>query len=186
MTEDWRDNPAVVAIVEFALRSVIRAHPSDDDEGQRLRTAMRILFGIKPARGKPTEPDLEELLFMARGYVADRGSNFSFGSDYTPRWSEESEVDARSATALANAAIQSRLQSDANYRPHNADEKVRNLVDKFQRSREGLLRLVVGWGEDGGADVFAHNVGGLRETLELLGIPVADIAAPNRERNEPN
>lgn len=186
MNEDWRDNSAVVAIVEFALRSVIRAHPNDNDESQRLRTAMKMLFGIAPPKGKPTEADLDELLFMARGYAADRGSDYSFGDDYTPRWSEHSELDVRSTTALAKAAIQSRLQSDANYKPHNADEKIRNLVDKFQRSRDGLLRLVVGWGEDGGADVFVHNVGGLRETLELLGIPVGDIAAPNRERNEPN
>lgn len=186
MNEDWRDNAAVVAIVEFALRSVIRAHPSSDDEGQRLRTAMKMLFGIAPAKGKPAEPDLEELLFMARGYVADRGSDFSFGSDYAPRWSEDSEDEVRSATALANAAIQARLHADQSYKPHNVDEKVRNLVDKFQRSRDGLLRLVVGWGADGGADVFAQNAAGLRETLELLGIPVADLTAPNRERNTPN
>lgn len=186
MTDDWRDNAAAVAIVEFALRSVIRAHPSDDDEGRRLRTAMKMLFAIAPPRGKPTEPDLEELLFMARGYAADRGSDYSFGEDYTPRWPEESEADVRSTTALANAAIQARQHADTNYKPHNSDEKVRNLVDKFQRSREGLLRLVVGWGDDGGADVFVQNVRGLVETLELLGIPIADLTAPNRERNTPN
>lgn len=186
MNEDWRDNPAVVAIVEFALRSVIRAHPSKDEEGQRLRTAMKMLFGIAPARGKPSEPDLEELLFMARGYVADRGSNHSFGSDYTPRWSEESEVMARSSTALAEAAMQARSKSDPSYRPHNPDEKVRNLVEKFQRSRDGLLRLAVGWGADGGSDVFALNVRELRETLILLGIPITDIRAPKRDLNAPN
>ncbi|WP_375687987.1 hypothetical protein [Pseudooceanicola sp. LIPI14-2-Ac024] len=186
MNDDWRNNAAAVAIVEFALRSVIRAHPSGDDEGQRLRTAMKMLFGIAPSRGKPTEPDLEELLFMARGYAADRGTDYSFGDNYTPRWSDDSEFDARSTTALANAAIQARLQLDPNYKPHNTDEKVRNLVDKFQRSRDGLLRLVVGWGDDGGADVFVQNVIGLRETLELLGIPIADLTAPNRERNTPN
>lgn len=186
MNEDWRENPAVVAIVEFALRSMIRAHPNDDDEGYRVRTAMKMLFGIAPAKGKPAEPDLEELLLMARGYAADRGSEYSFASDYTPGWSKEGEVGARSATALASAAIKARLESDPSYRVHNADEKVRNLVDKFQRSRGGLLRLVVGWGADGGADIFVENVRGLRETLDVLGIPVAKIEAPNRELNDPS
>lgn len=186
MKEDWRDNAAVVAVVEFALRSVIRAHPSGDNEGQRLRTTMKMLFGIAPARGRPVGSDLEELLFMAHGYAADRGSDYSFSSDYTPQWSEVSEVEFRSPTALAKAAIQARKQSEPSYNPHSVDEKVRNLVDKFQASRDGLLRLVVGWGPDGGASVFTQNAATLRDSLEILGIPVADLATPNRELNAPN
>lgn len=186
MSEDWRDNPAIVTIIEFALRSAIRAHPTSDDEGQRLRTAMKALFDIAPPRGKPTEPDLEELLFMARGYATDRGSDYSLREDYTPEWSEYPNSKYRSTTALAEAAIRARQRADPEYKPHNFDEKVRTLVSKFKKSQDGLLRLVIGWDGDSGADVFVQNAAALRDTLNLLGIPVVDIAKPNRELKAPN
>jgi len=186
VSEDWRENPVVVELVEFALRSVIRAHPSKENEGVRLRTAMKALFAIDPGPGKPPDPDRAELLHMARGYATDRGDQYSFNSNYTPVWAEDAETDARSPTTLAKEAIAARMQSDSDYKPHNPNEKIRNLVKKFQQSRDVLLRLVVGWDSEGGADVFAQNVRGLRETLDTLGIPIANIAAPNRELNALN
>lgn len=186
MDEDWRENPYVVELVEFALRSVIRAHPEEEDEGNRLRLVMKALFGIAPPKGKPPSEDLSELLYMAKIYAKQRGNDYSFREDYSPFWKYEDEIDVKSNSELAREALKARLTADPEYPVHNLDEKVRTLVKKFERRRGALLILVVGWENDGATSSLSNAVQDLRMVMEMLKIPIETIATPNRVRKAPH
>lgn len=185
MNDDWRDNPAIMVMVEAALLGVIRAHSGGDEQGARLRAAMKALFGIDPPRGKPTDHDLPELLLMAQEYVRDRGSP-ELGEDYVPYWPSADDGKCRSKTALAQLALAARRAADPGARIHNEQHKIRNLEKKFTLHRNGLLRLVVGWGVLAHDDMMSSALRDVQQLLALLGIPFALPALPSRDANSMN
>lgn len=185
MNNDWRDNPAIMVMVEAALLGVIRAHGGGENEGERLRAAKMALFGIDPPRGKPKDHDLPELLFMAKEYVRDRGSP-EFGEDYIPSWPNADDSKCRSKTALAQLALTARRAADPGVRIHNEQHKIRNLEQKFTLHRDGLLRLVVGWGALPHDDIIGPALRDVQQLLSLLGIPFALPTLPSRDVNSMN
>jgi hypothetical protein len=122
MSEDWRENPAVMALVDAVLLGLIRSHRTMGDEGTRLRNVKMALFGIPAPRGKPVDTDLPELLLMAKEYAADRGPS-EFDANYTPIWPAINEEACRSVTLLARVALSARSQSEPNEKIHNYEEK---------------------------------------------------------------
>jgi hypothetical protein len=184
--EDWRENPAIIAIVDAALLSVIRAHPpvtgvQVEDERKRLNNAKNALFGFKKFRGRPADRDIPELVHMAREYVKERG-DYRFDADYIPKFSEIDEEESGYQTELARRAIAARKANHPRYQPYNEDEKIRNLQQKFDASREELIRRVVGWGGTNG-DLIQMHVRDLAEALRELGIPVSPEVDQDRELN---
>jgi hypothetical protein len=184
--DDWRENPAVVAIVEAALLSVIRVHSpmsgtAAEDERKRLNDAKSALFGFKTFQGRPKDRDIPELVYMAQEYIRERG-DYSFDSDYIPKFSENDAEETGYQTELARRAIATRRANYPGYRPHNEEEKIRNLQQKFDVSREELIRRVVGWGGTNG-DLIQMHVRDLAETLRVLGIPPAAEVDQDRELN---
>ena len=182
MSDDWRCNSAIVAIIDVALLGLIRAHDGKGTEGERLRSAKKALFGIDPPRGKPVDHDIPELLFMAREYAAERGVP-AFDGAYTPYWPDADESNCRSKTALAEEALAARLRVDPKAYIHSHAEKVRNLEKKFTAQRDGLLRLVVGWGAEAHDDIMGSQLRDLKVLMELLGIPFAVPSRPSRDSN---
>lgn len=184
--EDWRENPAIIAIVDAALLSVIRAHSpmsgeAAEDERKRLNHAKTALFGFKTFRGRPKDRDIPELVYMAQEYVRERG-DYKLDSDYIPRFSDTDEEEAGYQTELARRAIAARKENHPGYKPHNEDEKIRNLQQKFDASREEVIRRVVGWGGTNG-DLIQMHVRDLAETLKVLGIPISAEVDQDRELN---
>lgn len=185
-TDDWRENPAAVAIVDAALLSVIRAHSPmsgtpAEDERKRLNDAKSALFGFKTFRGRPKDRDIPELVHMAQEYIRERG-NYKFDTDYIPKFSENDEAETGYQTELARRAIAARKANHPRYTPHNEEEKIRNLQQKFDASREELIRRVVGWGGANG-DLIQMHVRDLAETLRVLGIPTSAEVDQDRELN---
>lgn len=185
MNSDWRDNPAIMAMVDAALLGIIRAHVGGDTEGARLRAAKKALFEIDPPRGKPPDHDLPELLFMAQEYARDRGTP-ELGEDYVPHWPNADESKCRSKTALAQLALAARRAADPGVRIHDEQHKIRNLEQKFTSHRDGLLRLVVGWGTLAHDDIIGPAMRDVQQLLALLGIPFALPVLPSRDANSMN
>ena len=186
--DDWRENPVIVAIVEAALLSVIRAHSpmsgkTAEDERKRLNDAKSALFGFKTFRGRPNDRDVPELVYMAQKYVEERG-DYQFDSEYIPKFSENDEEESGYQTELARRAIAARKANHPGYQAHNEEEKIRNLQQKFNTSREELISRVVGWGGTNG-DLIQMHVRDLSETLRVLGIPVSAEVDQDRELNSP-
>ncbi|WP_299828313.1 hypothetical protein [uncultured Roseobacter sp.] len=187
--EDWRENPAIVALIEAALLSVIRTHDRIDGkvgEGEikRLQDAKAALFGFEKKRGRRKDRDMPELIYMAQIYVRERGS-YALDSDFVPIFSKNDEEEQGYQTELARRAIEYRKACNPSYRPHNEAEKLRNLQQKFDESRKDLIRLVVGWGGTRGGLIATH-VRDLSDTLQLLGIPVQSNTDQDRDLNSPN
>ena len=185
---DWRENPAVIAIVDAVFLSFIRAHPTlpgavVEDEQKRLSDAKAAIFGFKKHRGRPKDRDIPELVYMAKAYISERGE-YKFDANYVPIFSENDEEEIGYQTELARRAIAARKAENSNYKPHNEEEKIRNLQQKFDVSREELIRLVVGWGGTSG-DLIQMHVREFAETLQVLGIPVSAEVDQNRELNSP-
>jgi hypothetical protein len=185
-SDDWRENPAIIAIVDAALLSVIRAHSpmageAAEDERKRLNHAKTALFGFKSFRGRPKDRDIPELVYMAQEYVRERG-DYELDSDYIPRFSNYDEEEAGYQTDLARRAIAVRKENYPGYQPYREEEKIRNLQQKFDASREELIRRVVGWGGANG-DLIQMHVRDLAETLKVLGIPFSAEVDQDRELN---
>ncbi len=122
---------------------------------------------------------------MAREYAAERGPS-AFDEAYTPYWPDADESKFRSKTALAEEAIAARLRADPKAYVYNHAEKVRNLEKKFTSQRDGLLRLVVGWGAEAHDDIIGSQLRDLKVLMELLGIPFAVPSWPSRDANSLN
>lgn len=181
MNEDWSTNQAVVAMVNAILLGFIRAHGAPGKEAARLGSAKKALFGIKPPRGRPEDPDTPELLYMANQYALDRGAPTGLDG-YTPIWSGIDPVDARSVTELARAALEKKIANDSRHR-RQSEEKVRNLVNKFDQQRDGLLRIVIHWGEHAFDDDMSERLADVKRLLDVLGIPFAPAIEPTRDGN---
>ncbi|SMY07243.1 hypothetical protein LOM8899_01376 [Flavimaricola marinus] len=188
MEDDWKDNPSIMAMVDAALLGFIRANPTNsktDDPGVRLRSAKKALFGIPPPSGKPVALDIPELITMAQKYADERGP-YEVDERYVPFWLHIDDTACTSVTELARIALTRREQQDNGYRPHNRDEKIRNLVNKFNDQRDGLLRLVVGWGPRAHDDVVNMNLREIKNLLVILGIPFENPSLPSRDANTLN
>ncbi|MEM7747198.1 MAG: hypothetical protein AAF346_03035 [Pseudomonadota bacterium] len=170
---------AATAILDALLLSVIHAHPDTAkfrSPYQRLNEAKSALFGIGAPRGRKPDDDLQELMYMAAEYIADRGTP-EIGADYKPEWSDELDHFCRPAQALAREAIRAREESDPSYVAHS-EEKMRNLQQKFSRHIGDWLKLSYA---HGGLkeSVFQLKVQELAELLSPLGIRV-DVSSDLR------
>lgn len=177
---------AVTAIVDALLLSIIRAHPREGkgwEEYERLNAAKKALFGVDAPRGRKRDDDLQELIYMAETYIAERGKP-EMRDDYTPEWPDGCDEFCRPAQTLARAAIRAREEVEPGYAPHS-DEKMRNLQQKFSRNIDDWLKM--SHGQDGLPEsVFHLKVRELAELLEPLGIAVIMPAAPMRDIKSAN
>lgn len=190
MEDDWRNNTAVVAIVDAVLLGLIRAHEPPvgvclGGATARLAQAKKHLFGMPVRRGRRSDQDIPELIEMARLRL-EEGGDFTFTRDYLVEFSDQAAHSAEAyQTGLARQALSNRKAREPGYQPHNEDEKIRNLQQKYADSEPELLRLVAGW-SGSNSDLIRMHARDAAETLELLGIPFAQAVDEDRELNSPN
>lgn len=192
MSEDWRSNPALVAMVDAVLLGLIRAHQPptstglSQDEKVRLRTAKKALFGISPPRGHPKTSDLHELLLMAEEYVKDRGDDWSYRDGWSPYWRNVDETSCRSTTALATWVYEERIKARSEPLYEEGESKIRHLQRAFDDQRDALLAQVLGWPTGAYDDVIGDYSHDFSELLRLLGIPFSPSFTPSHDANSMN
>lgn len=169
-------------LLDMLLLAIIRGNPSPSgtDPYVRLNQAKSALFGIETKMGRPKGLDLKDLLFMAAGYIEDRG-RWSYTPDWEVVWPSGAEAGARSLTQLAKDALAARQQNEPQIRSYaNDGEEERRLARKFRDHRSYLLKLVAGWRgmED---DLFWLHVREVAETLNALGYKVSTSHVPLRD-----
>lgn len=178
---------AATAIVDVLLLAIIRAHPRDDAKAtdyRRLNAAKSALFGVDGPRGPAVHDDLPELVHMAAAYTRERGQP-AYGKDYVPEWPDENGALYTPPTCLARAAMRARKAADPNYRPHNDEEKVRNLQKKFSRNI-GDWQKMAGGRADMAESVFQLKLHELADLLAPLGIGIAAPVEALRDSNSAN
>ena len=164
---------AVDAILDVLFLAVIRAHPREGkrwEEQKRLNQVKSALFGTDAPRGRATHDDIPEMLRMADGYIRERGEPM-LKETYELNWPELNAETLSFETQLATAALEARMVADPTYKPHNRDEKIRNLQQKFHRNIQDWLKIT--YGQSGLAEnVFRLKLRELSELLAPLGIQI--------------
>lgn len=183
---DEPDQEAVEAVLDVLLLGIIRAHPYKDktliNEGTRLRSAKKALFGISPARGNPVQDDMPELLHMAKNFIKERGKP-EYSTNYDVNWSTD-DKHCSLVIHLASKAMAARKFFDPSHTYYNEEEKIKNLKIKFNCNIQNWLKMA--HNQDGLAeDVFTLKTRELKELLAPLGIRIEEFSQSSWYLNSP-
>jgi hypothetical protein len=193
MSDDWRDDPRKVGLVDVALLAVIRAHSGSENDTKRLNDAKHALFSIARPKGRPHVKDTPELAYMAERYVEKFGRpeiDFDSNGLFSVAFAEVKDKKPVAVTALALEAINRRRKEEG--RPQirkddrdREDDVIRNLAEKFTAQKERLLLAHASWGRGTFNGLARAHLDDLRALLEILSIPLVLPKEPDRDINPP-